>query len=128
MSAVNLPCYAENNVVIDDDATYIEESSYDSNTYKTLIRQKVFDEKMAKEGLDPSRQVRDMRDNLLGSGMFPTLNQSDRLADDGKLNITYSYSPNQVNNLNESKYQQERARFNAFLNAIPNALGGETSG
>jgi hypothetical protein len=65
-----------------------------------------------------------MRDNLLGTGMFPTLSQNARLADDGTLNITYSYSPGQVNNLNESQYQQERARFNSFLNSIPNALGG----
>jgi hypothetical protein len=99
-------------------------SSYDSNSYKTLIRQKVFNEKVTKESLNASDQVKDMRDNLLGTGMFPTLSQNARLADDGTLNITYSYSPGQVNNLNESQYQQERARFNSFLNSIPNALGG----
>jgi hypothetical protein len=98
-------------------------SSYDSNTYKTLIRQKVFDE------MDPSTQVRDMKENLLGSGMFPTLSQNARLADDGTLKITYSYNQNQpIMNMNESQYQQEKARFNAFLNSIPDSIGGGNSG
>ena len=98
-------------------------SSYDSNTYKTLIRQKVFDE------MDPSTQVRDMKTNLLGSGMFPTLSQNARLADDGTLKITYSYNQNQpIMNMNESQYQQEKARFNAFLNSIPDSIGGGNRG
>lgn len=97
-------------------------SSYDSNTYKTLIRQKVFNDKVAKEGMKVSNQVQDMKDNLLGSGMFPTLSQHARLADDGTLNITYSYDGNTVNNLNESEYQKERERFNSFLNSIPGML------
>lgn len=98
-------------------------TSYDSNTFRTLIRQKVFDEKIKKQGLDPG-QVQYMKDNLLGSGLFPTLSQHAKLADDGTLNITYSYGPNQVNNLNESQYQKERERFNSFLNSIPSSLNG----
>lgn len=99
-------------------------STYDSTAYKTLIRQKIFNDKVAKEGKIVTNQVQDMKDNLLGSGMFPVLNQNARLADDGTLNITYSYDGNTINNLNESQYQQERARFNSFLNSIPNSLNG----
>ena len=97
-------------------------STYDSNAYKTLIRQKVFNDKVAKAGLKAANEIQNMKDNLLGSGMFPTLSQHAKLADDGTLNITYSYDGNTTSNLNESQYQQERDRFNRFLNSIPGAI------
>ena len=99
--------------------------TYDSNAYKLLVRQKAIKENLHTKINESVNQVQDFKDNLLGSGLFPTLSQHATLADDGTLNITYSLDNNNViQNQNESQYQKERARFNAFLNSIPSSLGG----
>ena len=99
---------------------------YDSNSYKYLIKKSAM-EKYAKEKgivLPGSSDVQQgdylanrfsqIKQEALQN--FPTLSATSRLADDGTLHINYV----EVNeNINEAAYQQNRERFNAFLNSIP---------
>jgi hypothetical protein len=64
---------------------------------------------------------------------FPTLSQSAHLSDDGTLNITCNFGSKAgqtytVKNSEEARYDQDRARFNQFLDEIPKAIYGSGGG
>ena len=104
---------------------------YDSNSYKYLIKKSAMERYAKEQGItlpgsevnisDPSNnndyyrnRFQQIKQQALQN--FPTLAATSTLADDGTLHINYT----EVNkNLNEAQYQQNRDRFNRFLQSIP---------
>lgn len=109
--------------------------SYDSNSYKYLVKKSAM-ERYAKEngvllpGAGPT-STQDYYTNQFNKikqqafQNFPTLAATSRLADDGTIHINYT----EVNeNVNEAAYQQQKNRFNAFLNSIPGVFVDQQGG
>lgn len=111
---------------------------YDSDGYKYLIKQTKMKRYAGDKGInvpelnfgapDSSRDIiadkfAELKNGLLNSGAFPTLQHSAKLADDGSLHINYTYD-NVMGSVEEAK----RAQFTGFLNSITETMGGAASG
>lgn len=101
----------------------------DNNAFKYFIRSKVAEREAKKNGVPVSG-------NMMGNQMFntnpsmnsfPTLQQSAKLLDDGTLNITCNFGSKMgqtysVHNSQEAEYEQDRARFQSFIDTIPESI------
>lgn len=101
---------------------------YDSsnNAYKYFVRSKVAEREAAKKsGSFYNINTFSPEQNLMDN--FPTLSQSAHLCDDGTLNITCNFGSKagqvySVHNSQEAEYNEDRERFNRFLNSIPGSI------
>lgn len=99
--------------------------SYNGDAYMMLVRQKAYENKINRGIKEAEDKVRSMRDNLLHSGMFPTLEHNTVVKDDGTICITYNYPGDEAvaaMNENESQYEHERERFRNFVQSISPSL------
>jgi hypothetical protein len=112
------------------------------NSYKYFVRAKAAERYASKNGSpiissngNPvyTGGNNGLNQTLLSS--FPTLSQSAHLCDDGTLKITCPFGSHAgqtyIANSQEAGYEQDRQRFNSFLNSIPEGIyntpkGGET--
>lgn len=104
---------------------------YDStnNAYKAFVREKAAERYNQSQGTSNLKKIVSGLDQLQGGNMqaFPTLNQSAKLCDDGSLTITCPFGSKAgqqytVHNSQEAAYDQDRERFQQFLDSIPGAV------
>ena len=101
--------------------------NYDHSAYRAMVREKAREMKIEHKIEEAEKQIRDLRDHILESGLVPTLAKSAKM-EDGVLKINYNFDPNEVYteenmttiNQIESQYGGERNRFLSFLNALHN--------
>lgn len=100
----------------------------DDNSYKYFVRAKA-SERYAKENGLSSVSNRFNFNNATQTALnqFPTLSQSAKLCDDGTLNITCNFGSKagqvySVHNSQEAGYEQDRERFQQFIDSIPGSI------
>lgn len=100
----------------------------DDNSYKYFVRSKAAERYAAKNGVRLQNNIDTMKTYQNGLiTNFPTLSQSAKLCDDGTLNITCNFGSKagqtySVHNSQEAEYEQNRSRFQSFMNSIPNSI------
>lgn len=97
----------------------------ENNSYKYFVRAKAAERHAAQKGISLGQGQPQLCPPAINA--FPTLSQSAKLADDGTLSITCNFGSKagqvySVHNNNEAEYEQDRERFNQFLNAIPRSI------
>lgn len=122
-------------------------STYDGNTYMSLIKNKLRNDYMKEhnivqhdnesiedaivrelksdnDGDEIDTFSKELKNRLLTCGEFPTLQQSAKMNPDGTMTISYeTFKNNQSNvNNNEDFFESCREQFNAFLDSIPKAI------
>lgn len=109
----------------------------EDNSYKYFVRAKAA-ERYNRSNFDSFKvnsdqfinQLDDMKSSLLNN--FSTLSQCATLSEDGTLNITCNFGSKagenySVHNSQEAGYDEDREKFNAFLNSIPGYVNYEDS-
>ena len=112
-----------------------QKERYNSTGYKYLIQKKLMEDYAQERGVDLSGSGKDndtsttstankIKNEILQSGMFPTLTNTAELADDGTLKITYNSTVDygEIKNINEDRYEEQRRKFNSFLQSIPGSI------
>lgn len=98
----------------------------EDNSYKFFVRAKAAERYAKNNGLSLTQAVQQYdHANLLCN--MPTLSQSAKLCDDGTLNITCNFGSMagqtySVHNSQEAGYEQNRERFQQFLDSIPGSI------
>lgn len=106
-----------------------------SNSYKYFVKARAAERYAKKNNIDPV-PVSTPSYGVSTSNPFPTLSQSARLTEDGTLNITCNFGNNagktySVHNSQEAGYEEDRARFQSFIDSIPGSIylnGGNVDG
>ena len=109
---------------------------YDDNSYKYYVKAKAAERYAEKNGIQINNMaqqpqqpyannVQDLKQEVINS--MPTLSQSATLCDDGTLNITCNFGSKagqvySVHNSQEAEYEEDRARFKAFVDSIPGSI------
>ena len=109
---------------------------YDDNSYKYYVKAKAAERYAKKNGIQINNMaqqpqqpyannVQDLKQEVINS--MPTLSQSATLCDDGTLNITCNFGSKagqvySVHNSQEAEYEEDRARFKAFVDSIPGSI------
>jgi hypothetical protein len=100
----------------------------DDNSYKYFVRARATERYAKERGLNSVADqfnFNDTRQSLINQ--FPTLSQSAKLCDDGTLNITCNFGSKagqvySVHNSQEASYDQDRERFQQFIDSIPGSI------
>ena len=101
---------------------------YDDNSYKYFVREKAAQRYAQKKGLplvQAVNQEQQFQQTMLSG--FPTLAESAKLTEDGTLNITCNFGSRagqvySVHNSEEAGYEQDRQRFQQFIDSIPHSI------
>lgn len=99
----------------------------DSNAFKYFVRAKAAERYAKENGININNFSYSQMPNTSNLNMFPTLQQSARLLDDGTLNITCNFGSKRgqtysVHNSQEAEYEKDRERFQGFINSIPGSI------
>lgn len=99
----------------------------EDNSYKFFVRAKAAERYAKNNGLPLVKAVVNNESPQTLLNEFPTLSQTAKLCDDGTLNITCPFGSKagqvySVHNSQEAGYEQNRERFQNFLDSIPNSI------